>query len=198
MSANEPASPAELYDAFIKSEWQDIFRTEVRVELDNGTRYVPNGGSQGVSLLRKNVNAFDEAIRLWSGPTDEPIGSSRGYDRIVDQAGIHRTWEWFLIDPSRPWAHAVPELVRERIRKDLEHRDKAALQRAEAKAAQQAREDEAEDDRMIALLNQRRSDEGKPPLTSQQEESVRAGRRDRRATGAQAANEREPERRTPG
>jgi hypothetical protein len=59
---------AELFDDFIKLEWQDIFRSEVHVRLDNGARYVPNSGSQGVQLLRKDVNAFDEAIRIWSGP----------------------------------------------------------------------------------------------------------------------------------
>jgi hypothetical protein len=46
---------------------------------------VPNSGSQGVQLLRKNVNAFDEAIRIWSGPTADPDSGTQGYDRIVDQ-----------------------------------------------------------------------------------------------------------------
>src|SRR3954451_12881435 len=79
---------AALFDDFIKLEWQDVFRKEVHVRLDNGARYVPNGGSQGVQLLRKDVNAFDEAIRIWSGPTDDPDSGTKGYDRIVDQAGI--------------------------------------------------------------------------------------------------------------
>ncbi len=46
---------------------------------------MPNSGSQGVQLLRKNVNAFDEAIRIWSGPTADPDSGTQGYDRIVDQ-----------------------------------------------------------------------------------------------------------------
>ena len=104
MSSASSKDPAELFDDFIKLEWQDIFRTEVHVKLDNGARYVPNSGSQGVQLLRKNVNAFEEAIRIWSGSTDDPDSGTQGYDRIVDQAGIEYTWEWFLIDPSRPWA----------------------------------------------------------------------------------------------
>src|SRR3954449_6071470 len=94
---------AELFDDFIKLEWQDIFRKEIHVKLDNGARYVSNSGSQGVQLLRKHVNAFDEAIRIWSGPTEDPDSGTQGYDRIVEQAGIEYTWEWFLIDPSRPW-----------------------------------------------------------------------------------------------
>jgi hypothetical protein len=91
---------------------------------------VPNGGSQGVQLLRKNVNAFHEAVRIWSGPSEDPDSGTQGDDRIVDQAGLEYTWEWFLIDPSRPWASAVPALVRERIDADLARRDEGALARA--------------------------------------------------------------------
>lgn len=111
MGTSKSKTPAELFDDFIKLEWQDIFRHEVDVRLDNGARYVPNSGSQGVQLLRKDVNAFDEAIRIWSGPTEDPDSGTKGYDRIVEQAGVEYTWEWFLIDPTRPWASAVPPLV---------------------------------------------------------------------------------------
>ena len=182
MSSGTRKTAAELFDDFIKLEWQDIFRTEVHVRLDNGSRYVPNSGSQGVQLLRKNVNAFDEAIRIWSGPTDDPDSGTQGYDRIVDQAGIEYTWEWFLIDPSRPWASAVPPLVRQRIEADLARRDGNALERAKARAADAERLLESEDDQMIALMNARRADQGKPPLTEQQEASVRDTRRSRRAS----------------
>jgi hypothetical protein len=167
----------ELFDDFIKLEWQDIFRTEVHVKLDNGARYVPNSGSQGVQLLRKNVNAFDEAIRIWSGPTADPDSGTEGYDRIVDQAGIEYTWEWFLIDPSRPWASAVPDFVRERIEADLDRRSGNAVARAKARAEEAEREAADEDDRVIALMNDKRADEGKEPLTSEQEASVRESRR---------------------
>ncbi|MBV9838189.1 MAG: hypothetical protein JO156_08720 [Solirubrobacterales bacterium] len=184
MSTANIKSPAELFDDFIKLEWQDIFRKEVDVFLPNGSRYVPNSGSQGVSLLRKNVNAFDEAIRLWSGPTDEPENSTEGYDRIVDQAGIQYTWEWFLIDESRPWSSAVPALVRERIEADLARRDKNALVRAKAAAAEAHRLAEEEDSRTIALMNAKRADEGKPPLTQEQTAVVLEGRRERRAEKA--------------
>src|SRR4029079_16425206 len=100
MSADDFETAARLFDDFIKLEWQDIFRTEVHVRLDNGTRYVPNSGSQGGQLLRNSANAFDAAIRIWSGPDDDPDSGTEGYDRIVDQAGIEYTWEWFLIDPA--------------------------------------------------------------------------------------------------
>src|SRR3954452_12381801 len=146
-------SAARLFDDFIKLEWQDIFRKEVHVKLDNGTRYVPNSGSQGGQLLRKNVNAFDEAVRIWSGPTSDPDSGTQGYDRIVDQAGIEYTWEWFLIDPSRPWANAVPELVHQRIEADLARRDQKALARAKARAEEVQRLAQSEDDAAIALMN---------------------------------------------
>jgi hypothetical protein len=184
MSSASSKGPAELFDDFIKLEWQDIFRTEVHVKLDNGARYVPNSGSQGVQLLRKNVNAFEEAIRIWSGSTDDPDSGTQGYDRIVDQAGIEYTWEWFLIDPSRPWAGAVPPLVRQRIEADLERRDKNALARAKARAAEAERLAREEDDRVIANMNERRAQQGKPTLTEQQEATVRENRRTRRPSEA--------------
>jgi hypothetical protein len=180
MSTDDVKRAARLFDDFIKLEWQDIFRKEVHVRLDNGARYVPNSGSQGVQLLRKNVNALDAAIRLWSGPTDEPHGGTQGYDRIVDQAGTEYTWEWFLIDPSRPWASAVPPLVRQRIEADLTRRDRDAVGRAHARAAEAQRAAEKEDDQVIASMNARRVAEGKAPLTEQQETSVRENRRNRR------------------
>jgi hypothetical protein len=174
-------SPRELYDDFIKLEWQDIFRTEIDVRLDNGSRYVPNSGSQGVQLLRKGVNAFDEAIRIWSDPSGDPDSGTQGYDRIVDQAGIEFTWEWFLIDETRPWADAVPLEIRGRIEADLSRRDRAALARAKAKAEREAQLAEAEDDNVIATMNARRQADGKPALTMEQEASVRENRRRDRA-----------------
>lgn len=178
------ATAARLFDDFIKLEWQDIFRKEIHVKLDNGARYVPNGGSQGVQLLRKGGNAFHEAVRVWSGPTDDPDSGTQGYDRIVEQAGIEYTWEWFLIDPSRPWANAVPALVRERIEADLARRDQNAMSAARARATDAERAADEEDDHVITLMNQRRVADGKEPLTEQQERSVREGRRARRDSSA--------------
>jgi len=180
MSTTDAKTAAELFDDFMKLEWQDVFRKEVHVKLDNGARYVPNSGSQGVQLLHKNVNAFNEAIRIWSGPTDDPDSGTQGYDRIVEQAGIEYTWEWFLIDPSRPWASAVPDRVRERIEADLGRRDRNALARAKARADEAQRLAEVEDARVITLMNAARAEQGKEQLNAQQEASVRDGRRGRR------------------
>ncbi|MEO8968981.1 MAG: hypothetical protein ABI427_15715 [Solirubrobacteraceae bacterium] len=74
-------APAELFHDFIKLEGQDLFRREVHVRLDNGARYVPNGGSQGVQLLRKNVNAFEKAIR-----TSEDPGKIAAAQQALDNA----------------------------------------------------------------------------------------------------------------
>jgi hypothetical protein len=181
MSTPNAKTPAELFDDFIKLEWQEMFRKEVHVRLDNGTRYVPNGGSQGVQLLRKDVNAFDKAIRIWSGPTGEPDSGTQGYDRIVEQAGVEYTWEWFLIEPSRPWASAVPPLVRERIEADLNQRRDKAVSNAQARVQKTERDVAQEDDKMIASLNAKRIEEGKDRLTEKQEAFVRDRRQSRRA-----------------
>jgi len=180
VSASNAKTPAELFDDFIKGEWQDIFRREVHVTLDSGARYVPNGGAQGVQLLRKNVNAFDAAIRLWGGPADVPESATSGYDRIVEQAGAEYTWEHFLIDPSRPWASAVPELVRERIEADLTRRGQNALTRAKAREDEDQRKAIEEDDARVASMNVRRAEQGKDPLSEEQVATVRESRRERR------------------
>ena len=181
VSTPDGKTAAELFDDFIKLEWRDIFRKEVHVRLDNGARYVPNSGSQGVQLLRKDVNAFDEAIRIWSGPTDDPDSGTMGYDRIVEQVGVEYTWEWFLIDPTRPWASAVPPDVRQRIEADLDRRSQNAVARAKARLQDAQRLAEARDNEVIALMNAKRIEEGKEPLSKQQEALVRERRRSSRA-----------------
>jgi hypothetical protein len=175
-----PKTSRELYDDFIKLEWQDLFRTQVHVKLDNGTRYVPNSGSQGVQLLRPGVNAWDEAIRQWSVDFDPKNTSSSGYDRIVDQAGIEYTWEWFLIDDTRPWAKDVPADVRGRIEEDLDRRVEGSVARARARAEEAERLAVEEDDQVIETMNFRRAEQGKSPLSPEQEERVRESRRERR------------------
>src|SRR4051794_20954171 len=138
MSKGKTKTAAELFDDFIKNKWQDIFRRDVDVRLETGGRYVPSGGVRGVRLLHEDINAFDEALRIWSGPEPEPDSAAKGPDRIVEQAGIEYTWEWFLIDPSRPWADGVSDELRERIKASLAERDKKAI------AVNKARADEAE------------------------------------------------------
>jgi hypothetical protein len=181
MSAARTKTAADKFDGFIKNKWQDIFRRDVDVRLGTGGRYVPNGGVRGVKLLRENVNAFDEAILIWGGPEADLDTSEPSYDRIVAQAGPRYTWEGFLIDPNRPWASAVPPVVRERISADLDRRvefarahDKALADEAEKKATEM-------DGDVIVYMNAKRVEKGNEPLTEEQESSVRESRRSRRA-----------------
>ena len=92
---------------------------------------------RNVSLLREDVNALDEAVRLWSDEDGE--GTSPGYDAIVDQAGIELTWEYALIDRGRPWAGDVPRKTRLRVERFLasdidstRRRDREKRERIEA------------------------------------------------------------------
>ena len=181
MSKTTKKTAAELFDDFIKNKWQDIFRRDVDVRLDTGGRFVPNAGVRGVRLLHDDVNAFDEAIRMWSVPEAELGSGAKGIDKIVEQAGPEYTWEGFLIDPSRPWAGEVPPLVRERISADLDRRVEEAAAHVKAKAEEAEQEAAEGDNDVIAYMNAKRVEDGKAPLSEEQVASVRASRRDRRA-----------------
>src|SRR3954447_22574324 len=127
-------SGRDLFDDYIKLDWpQDVKAAGVKKR--DGSAYVPV--KRNVSLLREDVNALDEAARLWSDEDAE--GSSPGYDAIVDQAGVEFTWEYALIDPTQPWAEDVPARTRARIEhylgKDVEalrQREQERRQRIEA------------------------------------------------------------------
>jgi hypothetical protein len=53
VSSPDAKTPAQRCDDFIKLEWQDIFRTEVHVRLDNNSRYghVPRSRLLGLAAL---------------------------------------------------------------------------------------------------------------------------------------------------
>ena len=104
----------DLFDDYIKLEWPQEVKAAGVKKRDNSA-YVPV--KRNVSLLREDVNALDEAVRLWSD--EDAQGSSPGYDAIVEQAGVEYTWEFALIDPERPWANDVPPATRARIERYL-------------------------------------------------------------------------------
>src|SRR5215203_2825982 len=85
---------AELFDDYIKTDWPDLFRAggEVHVKKNDGSRYVPT--QWAVTLLKKDVNAWDEALSIWGGGPHDPSKSTPGWDRIVQDAGVEYTWEW--------------------------------------------------------------------------------------------------------
>lgn len=103
-----------LFDYYIKIDWPREVK-EAGVKKVDGSAYVPV--ARNVSLLRDDVNGFDEAIRLWREVDAETM--SPGYRAIVDQVGIAHTWEYRLIEPGRPWEDDVPEDVRARIETSL-------------------------------------------------------------------------------
>jgi hypothetical protein len=78
----------------------------------------------------------------------------------------------------------VPRVVRERIEADLNRRSKNAVANARARVQEADRLAEAGDDRVIALMNAQRAEEGKGPLSEQQEASIRENRRRRRESKA--------------
>ena len=182
MNAGAVKTAAKLFDDFIKLEWQDIFRNEVHVKFDNGWRYVPNGGSQEVQFLRKNVNAFVGGNPHLERPERRPrLGHAgirphrrSGWDRVhlgmvadrpkssVGQRGISGGSSTHQSGPCTP-------------RQD-------ALSRAQARAREAQRAAEAKDDAVVSSMNARRAAQGKEPLSEAQETSVREDRRNRRAS----------------
>jgi hypothetical protein len=127
-------SGRELFDDYIKLDWPQEVKA-AGVKKRDGSAYVPV--KRNVSLLREDVNALDEAVRLWSDEDAE--GSSPGYEAIVEQAGVQFTWEYALIDPERPWAKDVPPRTRARIERYLKteleafrRRERERRQRIEA------------------------------------------------------------------
>ena len=182
-TTNTPKPARELFDDYIKTGWPNLFRGggEVHVKKNNGARYVPT--QWAVSLLKKDVNAWDEALAIWGGGPHDSSESTQGWDRIVQEAGVEYTWEWALIDPARPWASEVPQRVRENIEMDLRNRKLAVAASAEAKAVEAERRFEADLERRIENLNNREIERTGKPLTEERKEAYREQIRARRAEG---------------
>jgi hypothetical protein len=123
MSTSEPNGRV-LFDNYIKLDWPGDVKA-AGVKKKNNTAYVPV--ERNISLLRKDVNAFDEAIRIWRENDSERIAP--GYQAIVEQAGIQHTWEYKLIEQSQPWEADVPADVRVRVEKVLSPELEALRQR---------------------------------------------------------------------
>ena len=104
-------SGRDLFDNYIKNDWPREVK-EAGVKKRNNTAYVPV--QRNVSLLRKDVNALDEALRIWSKPAGQRM--TPGFTAVAEQAGVIFTWEYALIDTRRPWARDVPDVVRTRVK----------------------------------------------------------------------------------
>ena len=103
-----------LFDNYIKLNWPGEVKA-AGVKKKNKTAYVPV--ERNISLLRKDVNAFDEAVRIWRENNAERMAP--GYQAIVEQAGIQYTWEYKLIEKGQPWEAEVPSDVRARVENAL-------------------------------------------------------------------------------
>jgi hypothetical protein len=99
-----------LFDNYIKLDWPGEVKA-AGVKKKNDTAYVPV--ARNVSLLRKDVNALDEAVRIWR--ENDAQRMAPGYEAIAEQAGVEYTWEYRLVERGRPWEQDVPAGVRARV-----------------------------------------------------------------------------------
>jgi hypothetical protein len=80
-----------------------------------GAAYVPVARNNEVLRTPNDPEAtLRYMIETWSVADDE--SGSDGWDRIITQAGPGLTWEWFMVDDSRPYAELFPQEIRERVR----------------------------------------------------------------------------------
>ena len=82
---------------------------------------------------------------LNAGPIRRSTTPSAGWYRIIAQAGPELTWEWFMVDETKPYASLFDDELRERVRAALEadagtvEWKRVTRERAEAASAQAER-----------------------------------------------------------
>ena len=131
----------------------------------------------GDAILGSRYRKFSEDERAALPPgLDFDHGLTLTRARIWPEA-LPITQIFPLLDAAKTDPHA--QGFRAAIR-SVSSRDAAVIVAAGAKGhagPQRTARDDAEDDRIIALMNARRATDGKPPLTAKQEKEVRANRR---------------------
>jgi hypothetical protein len=83
-----------------------------------GAAYVPQ--ARNLEILRTPDDpeaTYAYMQRAWEAP-DADSGST-GWERVITQAGPELTWEWFMADPTKPYAELFVDL-RERVQAALE------------------------------------------------------------------------------
>jgi hypothetical protein len=84
-----------------------------------GAAYVPVVRNNEILRTRDDPEAtYAYMLRAWEAADAE--SGSAGWFRIIEQVGPTLTWEWLMVDPSRPYASLFPDAMRERIRRALE------------------------------------------------------------------------------
>jgi hypothetical protein len=100
------------------NEWPQKVK-EAGVTNAGGAAYVPVARNNEILRTPDDPEAtYAYMIRVWHEP-DAETGSD-GWYRIIEQAGPELTWEWLMVDPSKPYAPVFPAEVRERVRAALE------------------------------------------------------------------------------
>jgi hypothetical protein len=102
-----------------------------------------------------------------SGSCDPYVWAYQGLNRQAPDGRWQHEWE----------PEVIPELKQ---RLDLDGRSQDAVTNAKARAREAQRLTDEKDEAIIALMNAKRVEEGKEPLSEQQEASVREQRRRRR------------------
>lgn len=80
-----------------------------------GWAYVPLPRNNGVLRTPQDPEAtLRYMIDVWQKADAEQ--GSEGWDRIIAQVGPTHTWEYLMIDETRPYASLFPQAVRDRVR----------------------------------------------------------------------------------
>lgn len=92
---------------------------EAGVKKSNGTAYVPLPRNNAVLRTPDDPQAtYELMVRSWEAPDAER--GSDGWFRIIEEAGPKLTWEWLMVDESRPYAPLFEPELRDRVRRALE------------------------------------------------------------------------------
>lgn len=92
---------------------------EAGVKKKDGTAYVPMPRNVAVLRTPDDPEATLAAmIEAWQGAAADSVGSA-GWDRVIEQAGPELTWEWLMVDESKPYASLFPAEIRDVVRQAL-------------------------------------------------------------------------------
>jgi hypothetical protein len=124
------------------------------VKIASGSAYHPVARNNEVLRTPDDPQAtYDYMVRAWQSDDAEYAGT--GWARIITQAGPELTWEWLMVDETKPYAPLFPDEVRARVRAALESDESTAEWRrlvSEREAASTAY-----DDRIQRMMDDMRS-----------------------------------------
>jgi hypothetical protein len=124
------------------------------VKIASGSAYNPVARNNEVLRTPDDPQAtYDFMVRAWSDPDAEYGGT--GWQRIITQAGPELTWEWLMVDETKPYASLFPDELRARVRAALENAESTTEWNrieVERKAASSAY-----DDRIQRMMDDMRS-----------------------------------------